>query len=199
MINDVIDSLERAECLAERRATPGIVLLTSSRRFLYMNRQARELCQHLTWAEGGRVANGLLPKAVSDLRDEVVRLLDSYTHVKDWENIEISRVTGDSKRPVLLRGLGFPDPTGLKPACVLVLMEEVGRHAEMVPMQAKQRFQLTDREQAAVEHLVKGCTNKEIADALGISEPTVKEHLRHVMQKTGTHTRTGILARVLCS
>jgi DNA-binding CsgD family transcriptional regulator len=162
-----------------------------------MNRQARELCQHIVWAERGRVANGILPKAVSELRDEIVALLESYSHVKDWENIEISKVAGDSQKPILLRGLGFPDPTGLKPACVLVLMEEVGRHAELAPAQAKLRFQLTDREQAAIQFLAKGFTNKEIADALGISEPTVKEHLRHIMQKTGTHTRTGVLARVL--
>ena len=196
-MTDLTDSLERAECVVERRATPGIVLLTLSRRFLYMNRQARELCQHIIWTEGGRVANSLLPKAVSDLRDEIVKLLEGYSHVKDWENIEISRVAGDSERPVLLRGLGFPDPTGIKPVCVLVLMEEVGRHLELAPAQAKLRFQLTNREQAAIQYLAKGFTNKEIADALGISEPTVKEHLRHIMQKTGTHTRTGVLARVL--
>ena len=151
-MTDLIDSLERTECVAERRATPGIVLLTLSRRVLYMNRQAREFCQHIIWTEGGRVANGLLPKAVSDLRDEIVKLLEGYSHVKDWENIEISRVAGDSERPVLLRGLGFPDPTGIKPVCVLVLMEEVGRHLELAPAQAKLRFQLTNREQAAIQY-----------------------------------------------
>jgi DNA-binding CsgD family transcriptional regulator len=198
-MKDLIDSPERAECLAERRATPGIVVLTSARRFLYMNRQGRELCRHLVWTEGGRLATGLLPKVVTELRDEIVTKLESLSHVKDWENIEISRVVGDSHKPVLLRGLGFPDPTSPNPACVLVLIEEVGRDADLAPAQAKLRFRLTDREEAAIQYLAKGFTNKEIADALGISEPTVKEHLRHIMQKTGTHTRTGVLARVLAS
>jgi len=78
-------------------------------------------------------------------------------------------------------------------------MEEVGNRVATAPVQAKERFRLTAREQAAIQYLAKGCTNKQIADALGISEPTVKEHVRNIMQKTGTRTRTGILARILAS
>ena len=164
-----------------------------------MNRLARELCQHLLWSEHGVSASDSLPKSLSDLRDDVLKQLDRASHVKDWESVEISRLAGGSERPVLLRGLGFPDTIGLDPACVLILMEEVGGRPDSGPIEAKKRYQLTTREQAAVQYLAKGCTNKEIADALGISEPTVKEHLRNIMQKTGTRTRTGILARILAS
>lgn len=191
--------LEQVEEQAERYSTTGIVLLTSARRFLYMNRQARELCQHLLWTEHGASANGSLPKSLCDVRDDVLKHLDLSSHAKDWESVEVSRLAGSSERPVLLRGLGFPDSIGVTPACVLILMEEAGSRADCAQIGAKKRFQLTTREQAAVEYLAKGCTNKEIADALGISEPTVKEHLRNIMQKTGTRTRTGILARILAS
>jgi len=50
-----------------------------------------------------------------------------------------------------------------------------------------------------IEHLAKGWTNKEIANALGITEQTVKEHIKHIMQKTKSTTRTGILAQVFRS
>ena len=50
-----------------------------------------------------------------------------------------------------------------------------------------------------IEHLAKGWTNKEIANALGITEQTVKEHIKHIMEKTGSSTRTGILARIFNS
>jgi DNA-binding CsgD family transcriptional regulator len=39
-------------------------------------------------------------------------------------------------------------------------------------------------------------TNKEIASSLGITEPTVKSHIRGLMDKTRSTTRTGILSQV---
>jgi DNA-binding CsgD family transcriptional regulator len=56
---------------------------------------------------------------------------------------------------------------------------------------------LTEREHQVVRNLVKGWTNKEIASELGITEQTVKAHIRQVMTKMGTTTRTGILSKLL--
>jgi len=76
-------------------------------------------------------------------------------------------------------------------------MEEIGRRQEALIEQAKEMFHLTEREVAVVQHLLKGWTNKEIANALHVTEQTVKEHIKHVMTKTKTTTRTGILVQVL--
>ena len=65
-----------------------------------------------------------------------------------------------------------------------------------MPIQAKENFQLTSREQSVIEHLAKGWTNKEIADALQITEQTVKVHIMHIMKKTNSTTRTGILVHI---
>ena len=62
--------------------------------------------------------------------------------------------------------------------------------------ETRQRFQFSEREQAVVQYLAKGWTNKEIASALQLALPTVKERIRHIMAKTNTTTRTGILVRV---
>ena len=59
--------------------------------------------------------------------------------------------------------------------------------------------QLTNREQSVVENLAKGWTNKEIANALHITEQTVKEHIKHIMRKTNSTTRTGVLVQVFRS
>jgi len=55
---------------------------------------------------------------------------------------------------------------------------------------------LTDREVEIVKYVSDGWTNKEIAQHLGISEHTVKEHVRHLLKKTKSTTRTGILAQI---
>ena len=65
--------------------------------------------------------------------------------------------------------------------------------------QAFDLFQLTARSQAVVKWLSEGLTNKEIAQRLGITEQTVKEHIQRLMRKTKTRTRTGLLGRLLTS
>src|SRR5206468_797282 len=97
----------------------------------------------------------------------------------------------------LLRGFGLPDRHYLHQSRILITMEEVGRRQEAVTEQAKELFRLTEREVAVVQNLLKGWTNKEIANQLGVTEQTVKEHIKHIMEKTKTSTRTGILVQVL--
>jgi DNA-binding NarL/FixJ family response regulator len=50
--------------------------------------------------------------------------------------------------------------------------------------------QLTKREGEVLKQLAFGLTNKEIAQALGISYETVKEHVQHILRKLGVSDRT---------
>lgn len=49
---------------------------------------------------------------------------------------------------------------------------------------------LTRRESEVLRQLAHGLTNKEIAQALGISYETVKEHVQHILRKVGVADRT---------
>ncbi len=49
--------------------------------------------------------------------------------------------------------------------------------------------QLTDREQEILELLADGSTNKAIARTLGISNDTVKQHVRHILNKLNLSSR----------
>lgn len=49
---------------------------------------------------------------------------------------------------------------------------------------------LTKRENEVLKQLAFGLTNKEIAQALGISYETVKEHVQHILRKIGVSDRT---------
>ena len=49
---------------------------------------------------------------------------------------------------------------------------------------------LTRRESEVLRQLTHGLTNKEIAQALGISYETVKEHVQHILRKVGVADRT---------
>jgi DNA-binding NarL/FixJ family response regulator len=55
----------------------------------------------------------------------------------------------------------------------------------------RQRIPLSPRESEVLQLIAKGLANKEIADRLGLSEPTVKTHVRHLLTKLEVPDRTG--------
>ena len=57
-------------------------------------------------------------------------------------------------------------------------------------LQADVEVPLTEREAQVLRHMAGGLTNKQIADALGISYETVKEHVQHILGKIGVSDRT---------
>ena len=54
---------------------------------------------------------------------------------------------------------------------------------------------LTDREADVLRELVRGASNKEIAETLNIAEKTVKMHVTNMLQKTGYHSRLELAVR----
>src|SRR5438094_5715942 len=187
------------ETLVEQRVGPGILLLSPELQLMHMNRQAWELSRKITQAENGKAATGVLPPAVTELCAEVVTALRVRIDAKDWEQVQITRLVGTPNPPVLLRAFGLPDGGDAQRARIFILMEEVTQRRERSPEKARERFHLTAREHEVVSSLAKGHTNKEIANALTITEQTVKEHVKHIMEKTSSTTRTGILARIFTS
>jgi DNA-binding NarL/FixJ family response regulator len=53
---------------------------------------------------------------------------------------------------------------------------------------------LTRREQEILDQISRGLSNKEIAQLLGISSATVKNHVHHLLEKLSVHRRTQALA-----
>ena len=51
-------------------------------------------------------------------------------------------------------------------------------------------IKITPRDQQVLHLLVQGCSNKEIASALTISEATVKTHINSLLSKLGVTDRT---------
>jgi DNA-binding NarL/FixJ family response regulator len=63
--------------------------------------------------------------------------------------------------------------------------EVAGRLADYIP-----RVKLTPREVEVLRLAAKGLRNREIASEIGRTEGTVKEHLKHLMEKLGAGDRT---------
>ena len=185
--------------IIERRAVPGVLSFDAKGALLYMNAEAEVLNQQIlggNLSSNGTGAPPVLPPEVLDMCLDLQLEMTHHTSPQDFEKVELRRVTGDLNFPVLLRGFLLPDLQRNGEATLLILMEKIGRQTRIIPTQTAERFRLTEREQEIVKYIADGRTNKEIAQSLSISEHTVKEHVRHLLKKTKTSTRTAVLAQV---
>jgi DNA-binding CsgD family transcriptional regulator len=175
---------------------PGLLVFTGSLQLVFINREAWELSSRLTQCSNGLVAQGVLPAEVTELSERSCRLLRERGDGKDCAQLQLVRVSRPSSESVLFRAVGIPHADGLQRSLILIFMEAIGRQEGGIAKQVKWKFGLSDRQAAVVEHLLEGLTNKEIANRLGIAEQTVKDHMKRVMEKTRTTTRTGALMQL---
>lgn len=75
------------------------------------------------------------------------------------------------------------------PDCFRALAEELGVTAPKPKRRGKWPASLTDREVEVLRQVVKGDTNRQIAQELVISERTVAHHLEHIYDKIGISSR----------
>ena len=191
-------SIDHKESMAVPQAGPGIMLLTTSTRLLYKDRRAGELCEQIIRYQSGKPANGVLPPAVACLADQIRKIFQIQTDPKYWEQFQITHAVKTLHRPVLLCGKGLIDLSNGEQRILIVMNETgIGAWQDNVIGQAKEKFSLTARETTVVRHLMKGWTNKEIANEMGLAVQTVKEHFKHILEKTRATTRTGIVMQVV--
>jgi len=192
----VLESLTRRMGSQSQRSGPGVLLFTPLLQLQYLNQEARRLLQ-LAMPLDRAHATGIFPPEITSLLKQIKLRLQHCRVAKDWEEVDLEQTLDQGAVSIMLRGFGLPDPRDSRLSRILLLLEEKRRREEFVSDHARERFQLTSREQAVVEQLCKGLTNKEIAAALGICLPTVKEHIRSIMRKTKTSTRTAIMGEIV--
>jgi len=111
----------------------------------------------------------------------VADVYNALTHARPWRKA----MSADKASDVLVADV----QAGVLPADIVdALLREVGQKKA----HAKPMFPagLTHREVEILGCLIRGISNKEIADELGISPKTVENHLTKVYDKTGTEGRS---------
>jgi len=81
-------------------------------------------------------------------------------------------------------------------ASLAVLLERAP--VSVIPLSpVSEQFNLTRRERDALEHLLQGLSNKEIANRMSVSPNTVKAFLRLIMLKMEVTSRAAIVAKIM--
>jgi DNA-binding NarL/FixJ family response regulator len=90
-----------------------------------------------------------------------------------------------------------PGDKKVNPSHILILAEPITPNRGMDMEILKKKFNLTKREIEVVKLICAGFSNKIIAEKLFVSEYTVKDHLKHIMEKLGANSRNQIIATLL--
>jgi two-component system NarL family response regulator len=101
-------------------------------------------------------------------------------------------LTKDTPLPELISAIDAVDAGGaaLSPTMTGKLLDvahQLLRHEELL---ASRNPTLTGREIEVLELVAQGNTNRQIGELLFISENTVKNHIRNILDKLGLHSRT---------
>jgi DNA-binding CsgD family transcriptional regulator len=182
----------------QQQAATGVILFNSTGQLLFMNNEAQALIQQLQPLLTRENGTCLIPQEIHTVVRDLISRLMHCNHPKDCESIQVERLCFASDQRLLLRGLCIPDEPLARNSRFLVIMEKLNQQKLECPdANIQQRYHLTEREQMVIIYLMLGFTNKEIANRMNLSEYTVKEHLKRIMHKTKTTTRTGLLARMI--
>ena len=96
----------------------------------------------------------------------------------------------------LLEGVGRGEPA-LTPILARKLLTEFANPQKQAPRD-NDPDALTAREMEVLEHMVRGVTsNRALAKELGVSENTVKFHVRNILDKLHLHNRAEVVAYAL--
>jgi DNA-binding CsgD family transcriptional regulator len=136
-----------------------------------------------------------MPSVLRSVAESMLASINDCSSVKEWGELYLSQYVSLPPLSLYLQVFVLPDARQLEQSRIMIIVEEKIVAASALP--SENRFQLTEREREVLMHLAKGLTNKEIGTRLGISEQTVKEHLKHIMEKTHCTTRTGVLMQLL--
>ncbi|MBA2251349.1 MAG: response regulator transcription factor [Nitrospirales bacterium] len=165
------------------RRSPGIVILNGLGEVVHVNDTAWEMLslirQHAPVSK-----NGLVPEVMMDLCHELESKLSGRHSVSSHTRLEATHLMATADGGVLFRALALEGANDLptEGRRFLIMLEKVVER-EPVNVADQERFGLTPREREVIQALTHGFTNKEIGNALGITEPTVKAHIKHIMEK----------------
>ena len=184
-VSDLIDMDSRLKLVGEatngqdgldlaKRMNPDLILLD-------INMKGMNGLETMKAIKQEDVDSMILMLTVSDNEDDVLTALrigaDGYL-LKDMEPEDIL----ESIHKALHGTVVISDRLTQLLAKALRDEEKLDESTELSP--------LTTREQQILEQIANGMSNKRIAEALGISEGTVKVHVKHLLKKLNLHSRT---------
>jgi len=169
------------------RSTAGFLLLDPSLRATEFNAEAIRVLSY--------------PDDVANVRHPEVflagKIRESLLSRKPSRESSVVTEFRSGRRRYLCRAfLVDSDGKGPSHSRIAVLLERAS--FGLIPLSPiSEQFNLTRRERGALEYLLQGLSNKEIANRMNVSPNTVKAFLRLIMLKMEVSSRSAIVAKIM--
>lgn len=190
--------------ILKKRSVPGVLILDDDKKPVYLNPIALDILRGLNLNGSGpsslqrsKKADAIsIPREIFDLYDDLKKSYHLTGNPQVDKLPSLITLIPSPKQNYCCRGffLDDPIPSSKKTPHIMVLIEKVSEHRQFNLKELKERYGLTERQMDILKLLVNGSSNKEIAEALCVTEDTVKGHLKHVMRRLEVNTRTEILS-----
>jgi len=165
------------------RKMPGVLVVDISRRIRLANEPSVAMLRPIVGAEARLVSGSELPPALHGLIDDIEARLalapaSCYVMLPTWDIcIRACVISGDSE------------------AHLMLLIERASR--EDVVRSALAAYPLTPRETEVAALVLRGYSNRRIADSLVLAEYTVEDHLKRIFTKLGVRSRSSLSSKIL--
>lgn len=188
----LLDPLQRARSLEHALDSLGqsLVLVGPNAKIFYASPHAKRI---LAENDGLTVIDEALCASLEEDHGHLTAALDALLDSGNPANkLEINVRRPSGKLPYKLRVNALPE-TGQ----VMAMIQDTHTNHQAWYDRLQARFQLTPRECQCTMLLTDGYSMAEIADRMNISMQTLRQHLKHAFNKTGTHKQHELVGIVL--
>ena len=182
--------------IIKKRASPGILIFDLQSKLQYINEEALTIVSSTQKILKPTISKGpYIPKEIYNCCDQLkerIKLDNGIINITNNKN-HINDILRSNTGNYAIRAF-LIERKRKEYSHILVLLEKTIEAHSINFLMAKTEFQLTDRELEVLELLCEGFANKEISKKLSISVFTVKDHMKHIMEKTHTTSRGELVA-----
>ena len=193
--------------VTNKRSVPGFLILDHRQKPTFVNPVALRILHNSNGAKppaSERADDITIPVEISKLYENLKKSYHS-TFNEPVNQVPSQNILFSTQNETLCcRGFLIIDQTvsskskktSKKPFSIMILIEKISQHHKIDLDNLQERFDLTKRQIEILNHLVRGATNKKIADNLCVSEDTIKGHLKNIMKHLKVTSRTEILSMI---
>ncbi len=165
------------------RKMPGVLVVDISRRVRMANEASMSMLRPIVGLDASLASGSDLPVALRALIDEI----ESRLAVLPGSCTVILPSCDLCIRACVI--------SGDREAHLMLLIERASR--QDVVRSALASYPLTPREAEVAELVLRGYSNRRIADNLVLAESTVEDHLKRIFAKAGVRSRSALSSKIL--